>query len=463
MSELIYLPVALLHPHPGNPRKQVGDVSELAQSITAQGIQQNLLVTQEPGSDTDYRVVIGHRRLAAAKLAGLTTVPCVIAELSEREQMELMIVENSQRSDLKPIEEADAYQGLLDLGMTQTDIAARTGRSRSYVGSRLKVAAIPQDARAKATDFNQLSLTDLEALAEFNGDSEAQEKLMESAGTGNWDWELNHARKRQHAKQWMTEALDWINLNHLAMLPDSVKLPEYTWRDPQGYQREHCYRPSLPESFAEQYRSANTAGQLLAVRDDAVYAYTSITDRKPSAYELEDKRRQAERRVREKPVKEFADTSRTLRLAWLHANHTRIGTPRTDVIMALASEQLLGYSTWALGTSMGADFEDRMLDAYNTLSHKPLPVTQKDTKNHVYHLATEQNITALKERSARDRRGELLLLLIATREAHIDYTTWMSDDLTPLTDYYEHLHALGYPISDEEQAALNGKYQEEES
>lgn len=114
VSQVVMLPIDTVVPNPANPRKDVGDVTELAESIKAQGIRQNLLVVPMPAGM--YMLVIGHRRHAAAKLAGLTEVPCVIAELSEREQHELMLVENIQRSDLTPLEEADGFQGLLDLG-----------------------------------------------------------------------------------------------------------------------------------------------------------------------------------------------------------------------------------------------------------------------------------------------------------------------------------------------------------
>lgn len=110
-----------LHANPHNPRKQVGDVEELASSIRSQGIKQPLLVT--PTGETDigghkqYRVVIGHRRLAAARQAGLSTVPAIVEEMDARREREIMLVENTQRSDLTPVEEADGYQRLLDLGV----------------------------------------------------------------------------------------------------------------------------------------------------------------------------------------------------------------------------------------------------------------------------------------------------------------------------------------------------------
>ena len=126
-----------LHANPNNPRKQVGDVDELASSIRSQGIKQPLLVTPNGETDIDghkqYRVVIGHRRLAAARQSGLSTVPAIVEEMDARREREIMLVENTQRSDLTPIEEADGYQGLLDLGMHVKEMAEKTGRSDRFV------------------------------------------------------------------------------------------------------------------------------------------------------------------------------------------------------------------------------------------------------------------------------------------------------------------------------------------
>ena len=119
MAEIKYIPVKKLWPHPDNPRKDVGDVTELAESIKANGVLQNLTVVPLIGEITkkrdgeSYRVIIGHRRLAAAKLAGLEELPCVVVEMSEREQLSTMLTENMQRSDLTVYEQAQGFQMML--------------------------------------------------------------------------------------------------------------------------------------------------------------------------------------------------------------------------------------------------------------------------------------------------------------------------------------------------------------
>lgn len=171
---VVMLETALIDPNPANPRRDVGDVGELADSIRAQGIRQNLLVV--PAPEGRFTLVIGHRRLAAAKLAGLERVPAVVAELDEREQRELMLVENSQRTDLTVVEEADGYQGLLDLGSSVEKAARKTGRSVSLLRRRLKVAAIDDDVRSHV-GAAQLSIEDWETIADYEAWPDLQEGL----------------------------------------------------------------------------------------------------------------------------------------------------------------------------------------------------------------------------------------------------------------------------------------------
>lgn len=92
MQNIVMLPVDRLHPHPDNPRKSLGELSELAESIRKNGIMQNLTVV--PKGESDYTVIIGHRRLAAAKEAGLIAVPCAIADMALTDQVATMLLEN---------------------------------------------------------------------------------------------------------------------------------------------------------------------------------------------------------------------------------------------------------------------------------------------------------------------------------------------------------------------------------
>jgi ParB family transcriptional regulator, chromosome partitioning protein len=147
-EQVALIPLEHLHPAADNVRRQVGDVVELAETIKAVGIQQPLVVTPRDGAK-GYLVVFGHRRLAGAALAGLDEVPCIVREYDERGRLLAMTVENVQRENLSPSEEADAYKRLADLGLSQREIAAQVGRTQGHVSKRLSLLDLPGPVRAQ--------------------------------------------------------------------------------------------------------------------------------------------------------------------------------------------------------------------------------------------------------------------------------------------------------------------------
>jgi ParB family transcriptional regulator, chromosome partitioning protein len=139
------IPLDRLRPAEDNPRELTGDVQELARSVRAVGILQPLVVTPD-GADR-YLIVCGERRWKAAELAHLDEVPCVVRLFDDRERQEAMLIENLQRRTLRPIEEARAYERLMTLGHTQTQIAGRVGRSQGHISRRLALLTLPAGVR----------------------------------------------------------------------------------------------------------------------------------------------------------------------------------------------------------------------------------------------------------------------------------------------------------------------------
>lgn len=130
-------------PNPNQPRLHFdeGKLSELAESIKEHGIIQPLIVTKREGG---YELIAGERRLQAAKIAGLTTVPVVVREAGNQEKLELAIIENIQRHDLNPIEEAKAYLRLAEeFNLNQDEVAKKMGKSRSTVANTLRLLTLP--------------------------------------------------------------------------------------------------------------------------------------------------------------------------------------------------------------------------------------------------------------------------------------------------------------------------------
>lgn len=184
-----------LHPHPDNPRKVLGDIDELADSIKANGILQNLTVVPMNDDWTEFTVIIGHRRLAAAKQAGLTELPCAVVEMTEKEQLSTMLTENMQRSDLTVYEEAKGCQLLLDLGDTVAEVAEKTGFSESKIRRRVKLCELDEDA-FKESQIRQPTLQDYDRLNQIK-DIDVRNELLKSIGTNNFDNRLYSAVRKQ--------------------------------------------------------------------------------------------------------------------------------------------------------------------------------------------------------------------------------------------------------------------------
>ena len=196
-----------VHPHPDNPRRDVGDVTDLAASIREKGLLEPIVVAHPPTDtttgdlDPDALVLLaGHRRTAAARAAGLTEVPAIVrADLTTRaQQVETMIVENQHRADLSPVEEAEAFQLLLDLGETQPTIAARTGLPRRRVRDRLKLHKLPDTAR-DLVHTGQATITD--ALAVLDVDAEHHDELLAHLGTPNFDARCQWAKRETQRRK----------------------------------------------------------------------------------------------------------------------------------------------------------------------------------------------------------------------------------------------------------------------
>ncbi len=143
-TEIFYCPLEALRPSPYQPRIKKEGLEELAASIKEKGILQPLLVREiTPGL---YEIVAGERRFQAARLAGLEKIPVIVKELSAQEAVELALIENLQREDLNPIEEARGYQRLLEeFGLTQEEIACKVGKSRTAIANTLRLLRLPED------------------------------------------------------------------------------------------------------------------------------------------------------------------------------------------------------------------------------------------------------------------------------------------------------------------------------
>jgi ParB family chromosome partitioning protein len=211
------VPIESLKPNPDQPRKtfRQEDLEELTASIRDKGILQPILVRPQPGEEGAWQIIAGERRWRAAQAARLTEAPIVVHELDDVEVFEVAIVENVQRADLNPLEEAEAYRVLMErFGRTQDAVAGVVGKSRSHVANTMRLLQLPErvlyyvregklsagHARAlintpdpgELADIafvNGLSVRETEALARraMEGPKPAQSKPRPASGEGTAD------------------------------------------------------------------------------------------------------------------------------------------------------------------------------------------------------------------------------------------------------------------------------------
>ena len=206
---IFQIPVSKIEPHPQNPRKDLGDLTELCDSISRNGIMQNLTVVPLDDDMTKFRCVIGHRRLAAAKKVGLFAVPVTIAQdMDEREQLATMIAENMQRADLTIPEQAQAVQMMLDLGEDFESIADRTGLSESTVRRRARIAKYDQKTVSKALKQGA-TLFDFETLEKIK-DPKRRETALLMAGTQNFAAAVRNAVEDEKREAFVKEAVQYF-------------------------------------------------------------------------------------------------------------------------------------------------------------------------------------------------------------------------------------------------------------
>lgn len=437
-NEIKLINPSLIDPHPDNPRKQIGDVTDLAASIKANGLLSPLSVVP---NGSRFRVIAGHRRLMACKQAGTGAVPCFVLDLDPLQQLEAMITENCQREQLTVLEEADAIQGMLDLGATTAAVAHRLGRSADYVRDRAKVASIKADVRKTRDDFDQLTIGQLMAIARYDGRPDLQKKLAQAAGTSNFDYTLSRIERDENDRQWIESvaALLVESDSGINLIPD----PEKPFNDPE-WRYLGCMFPSTgtPEEAIEKIREHNPAA--VSIHMEQVYLWTRRDKTADAEKEARRAAEQAERDARRHALEEYAAASADKRMAWLHG-HLH-GIKRDKLVETTARLGLLqiidpdpqGYtlalSTWNDAACGGEQF--------TTISGIEPERALAELR---YHLDEP------------DWAVWAVQILAARIEWFIDPTDWttVNDISRRIPGYYQILQDLGYTPTDDETSHLD--------
>lgn len=202
MPEYVHsLDISLLQPNPFQPRNKIksADITELSESVKLHGILEPLVVAETPAG---YQIIAGERRWRAAQMAGLATVPVVIKKVTPRQMLEMALIENVQRSDLNPLERAQAFQQLLrEFDLSVNDVAKRISKSGSYVSNSLKLLQLP-DAIKDGISGNLISEGHARALAGITDPKamiEAYKQLLVSKGSVREAEEIARMWREIHA------------------------------------------------------------------------------------------------------------------------------------------------------------------------------------------------------------------------------------------------------------------------
>jgi ParB family transcriptional regulator, chromosome partitioning protein len=189
------IPVDKIRPNPDQPRKNIGDIRELADSIREKGVLEPLLVRYVPREDS-YYIISGERRYHASKAAGLHELPCIEKIADDAETLELALIENLQRKDLTPFEEADGLQRLAEhFDYTHDDIAKKIGRARSSVTEALSLRLIPDSIRRVCLEKGIISKSLLLQVARQPNEKKMREMTQRIAQGGLTRDEARRARK----------------------------------------------------------------------------------------------------------------------------------------------------------------------------------------------------------------------------------------------------------------------------
>ena len=431
-----YIEISKIYPHPDNPRKDLGDLTELAESIKANGILQNLTVIPYIGEVTGeilegkYRVIIGHRRLAAAKLAGLAEVPCMVSDMKLREQVATMLTENIQRSDLTIYEQAQGFQMMLNFGDSVNDISGRTGFSETTVRRRVKLLALDSEKFRQSVERGA-TLLDYAELDKIK-DNELKNSVLDKIGTPNFQYELQRAIDKERSEENKVKLVE--QLEQFAAEIDEKASREMGLRYVGGYSPSRDNKVTVPDD-------AGTTEYFYVVSD---YGYIGLytkhvqgDGRTMGHQESEEQKRNRERR------------------AALDEIEKRAYQLRCDFVREISNAKAKSN----MGTIIQYSLRST-LDSYNSV----------DCDGFVSFLGEETGIGEEDEFEFNDILGFIekqpeRCLLVATYLAldseHQSYYTWEGqyEKDGELDTVYDFLEAIGYEMSDEERALRDGTHE----
>lgn len=434
---ITYIHRSKLEPHPDNPRKDLGDLSELTASIQKQGLLQNLTVVPSPDTPDKYRIVIGHRRFNASAVAGLDELPCIIDEkMTYPEQIAVMMSENIQRNDLTITEKVGGVQMMMDLGMDVNEISGNTGISDTTVRRYAKIGKLNKVGLAQA-EQRGATLMQFAEISEIE-DEVLRQEALEKAGTGEYNhvmFKVRNARDRKARLPLMVE-----KLANFAQVLEKEDYSRYMWAD--------CFRFYDADVLKkiDGFKPKKGATYVYLIRDSDIVVY----EERPKA---DDAKEQAKREAQER-LKARINHEREIAAGFKNLRDEYMDKLKLKDFEHAAQAFVLWVLTrtdYQYAPMIGGRFDKAYLAR----------------REHQPESYTDSIKISLEEIGQFPAKGLLLGAVLAAydRVAHGDaslldrYSGKPKENAEIIRGLYYHLECLGYPISREEQAWLDGTHE----
>lgn len=446
-TNVTMIPVAQLHPHPDNPRKDLGDITELTASIKANGVLQNLTVVPRANRtklnqfrNTDgYTVIIGHRRLAAAKAAGLMELPCIVVEdMTPEEQISTMMTENMQRSDLTVYEEAEGFQMMMDFGNSVEQVADKAGFSESTIRRRVKLLSLDHEELKKSVKRGA-TLTDFALLDKLDTD-EAKNEVLKSVGTNNFRACLDLALRKQKDREKMN-AIREVVASYATKADSEADMPE------------NCLFHARYGSWSGTSEAPADAGERAYWYTESAYGITVYRERTEDDKPAE---KTPEQLAREAKIEEYREKCRVIEEDEESAYRLRLNYLKEYGFPKKAAEAVAFAACRVI-----------------ILNHDALSDMDEDTIEAVYGdgiYNDEHDLdTAVLMENAQVNPMKMLMVLLFALTEPVDHrvhdTEWLGgfykcikDDESVYRGIYSALDGIGYEISDMEKSLLDGTH-----
>jgi ParB family chromosome partitioning protein len=347
-QEIIYLKTGDIYENPNNPRKDLGDLQELTDSIRKKGIMQNLTVipghylTDEEwktlakeyktnpseairirmntiNSNTmveeGYTLLIGHRRFAAGKKAGITEFPCrIVDQMDKKEQVGIMLEENMQRNDLTIWEQANGFQMMLDLGETEDQIAEKTGFSKTTIRHRINIAKLDQEVLKKTeqNELFQLTLNDLYTLEQVHDVGKRNQILKEATSSRDLIWKAQSVAADEKRDKKAKKIIDRLKKIGIEQAPKKAvdQIWSRKWETLEQFDLDTKEDPDIADAYEEGSLYIRMAREIRIIKEQMEKNEEAEADR-------------AKREEQEKSVEKIRDIEREMSIE------------RYDMVMAI--------------------------------------------------------------------------------------------------------------------------------